>query len=328
MWPTRQTSSSGSADAEQINAELMVGLRRVGSFFVGGRRITVAGRASRSVQYSHNVVTQYDPNGSYHIEQAYVQYFLQERPRYRTPLLLVHGGGLTGAQWDDTPDGRPGWLWRFLEAGIDIYVLDNVERGRAGWCAIDGEWPDTPVMRSDEEAARFYRFSFPGHQFPIEAMDGLSAQSVPRWPSTYPLQVEAVVKAIERIGDVSVLGFSQGGGLAFHAADAHRTRVKACIGIEPHGVPSRFEPVIPRIPSLMVFGDFIEDDDYWRDMARRGRAALDEWSRAGGLAEFCNLPELGIRGNTHMMMMDRNSDEIASLLIRYLDRWHGQGAFR
>jgi len=305
----------------------MVALRRVGSFFVGGRRIAVTGKALRRVQYSHNVVTDYDPNGSYHIEQAYVQYFLPERPRYRTPLLLVHGGGLTGAQWEDTPDGRPGWLWRFLEAGIAVYVIDNVERGRAGWCAIDSEWPDAPVMRSDEEAARFYRFSFAGHQFPMEAMDGLSGQTVPRWPSTSKLQAGAVRKAIERIGDVIVLGFSQGGGLSFQAADTDRIRIKACIGIEPHGVPTQFQSGIPRIPALMVFGDFIEQDAYWRDMARRGRDALDAWSRAGGRAEVCNLPDLGIRGNTHMMMMDRNSDAIATLLVERLDQWRDERAF-
>ena len=77
----------------------------------------------------------------------------------------------------------------------------------------------------------------------------------------------------------------------------------------------------------MVFGDFIEQDAYWRDMARRGRDALDAWSRAGGRAEVCNLPELGIRGNTHMMMMDRNSDAIATLLVERLDQWRDERAF-
>ena len=305
----------------------MAALSRVGSFFVGGRRVTVTGRPRRRVQYSHNVATEYDPNGNYHIEQAYVQYFLPERPRFRTPLLLVHGGGLTGAQWEDTPDGRPGWLWRFIDAGVAVYVIDNVERGRAGWCALEGEWPDAPVMRSDEEAARFYRFAFPGHQFPMEAMDGLSGQTVPRWPSTSALQARAVVLAIERIGEAIVLGFSQGGGLAFQAAAAMRERVKACIGIEPHGVPTTFSPGIPGTPALMVFGDFIDEDAYWRDMSGRGRTALDEWTRSGGIAEICNLPDQGIAGNTHMMMMDRNSDEIAALLIRWLDRRHADGAF-
>ncbi len=208
----------------------MLVLERMGSFFVGGRRVRVSGKAKRKVSYSSNVVTEYDPNGTFLIEQAYVQYFLPRERRFRTSLLLVHGGGLTGAQWEDTPDGRPGWLARLLEAQIAVYVIDNVERGRAGWCAIEGEWQESPVVRSDEEAARFYRFAYPNNQFPLEHLDQLSAQTVPRWPSTYPLQIAALSAAIARIGPVILVGFSQGGGLSFIAADRDRDRVKASSG--------------------------------------------------------------------------------------------------
>ncbi len=159
-------------------------------------------------------------------------------------------------------------------------------------------------------------------------MDELSAQSVPRWPSTYPLQVNALASTIERIGDVILLGFSQGGGLSFHAANKHHDRVKACIGLEPHGVPMQFDPGLPGTPALVVLGDFIEQDAYWRDMASRGRASMDAWSRAGGRAEVCALPEIGLRGNTHMLMMDRNSDAVLSVLIQWLDRRRDDGAFR
>jgi hypothetical protein len=78
----------------------------------------------------------------------------------------------------------------------------------------------------------------------------------------------------------------------------------------------------------MVFGDFIDQDDYWRDMAARGRAALAAWSSAGGRAAMLNLPEHGIPGNTHMMMMDRNSDTVVSRLVEWLDEMHRDGAFR
>lgn len=303
----------------------MIELQRIGSFFVGGRRLLVTGRPSRVVSYSSAVTTDYDPNGHFLVEAAYVQYFLPARPRFATPLLLAHGGGLTGAQWEDTPDGRPGWLMRFLEAGVACYIIDNVERGRAGFCSIDGEWPDQPVIRSDEEAARFYRFGPPGHKFPLDAMDGLSAQTVPRWPSTAPLQEAALAAAIQRIGAVVVVGFSQGGGLAFRASDRHRERVRACIGLEPHGVPTDYAPGIPGTPALMVLGDFIEDDAYWRDMAARGRAGLAAWERAGGVAEVIDLPRHGIHGNTHMMMMDTNSDDVFRLLLEWLDRQHRDG---
>ena len=30
------------------------------------------------------------------------------------PIVLLHGGGMTGAMWEQTPDGRPGWMQHFL----------------------------------------------------------------------------------------------------------------------------------------------------------------------------------------------------------------------
>ena len=77
----------------------------------------------------------------------------------------------------------------------------------------------------------------------------------------------------------------------------------------------------------MVFGDFIDQDSYWRDMAQRGRDSLVAWEKAGGRAEVWDLPSLGIRGNTHMMMMDRNSDVIINKLIAWLDQHHEEGDF-
>jgi pimeloyl-ACP methyl ester carboxylesterase len=133
----------------------MIALRQMGSFFVGGRRVRVVDQPLRPIRYSATFAEDHDPNGSFLIEAAYVQFFLPDVRRFETPLLLVHGGGLTGAQWESTPDGRAGWLTRFLEAGVACYVIDNVERGRAGFCAIDGEWPDRPLRRSDEEAIKY-----------------------------------------------------------------------------------------------------------------------------------------------------------------------------
>jgi hypothetical protein len=51
----------------------------------------------------------------------------------RYPLLMWHGGGLSGVTWESKPDGAPGWQQYFLKAGHDVYVSDAVERGRASW---------------------------------------------------------------------------------------------------------------------------------------------------------------------------------------------------
>ena len=63
----------------------------------------------------------------------YVQYVKLAQPRGRVPLLLWHGGGLSGVTWETKPDGKPGWQQFFLNAGDDVYVSDAVERGRASW---------------------------------------------------------------------------------------------------------------------------------------------------------------------------------------------------
>lgn len=40
--------------------------------------------------------------------------------------------------------------------------------------------------------------------------------------------------------------------------------------------------------------------------------------KAGGTGDRILLPELGIHGNSHMLMMDRNSDQVADLIDRWL----------
>ena len=49
----------------------------------------------------------------------------------------------------------------------------------------------------------------------------------------------------------------------------------------------------------------------------RYRAAL---AAAGFTADVFDLPAMGIKGNTHMLMMDRNSDEIAGRINDWLTR--------
>ena len=123
-----------------------------GAYTVGGRMIDVAGRATREINFTPAASFIYDPNGTFAIEHLYVQYFVPASRNAHPPILLLHGGGLTGSTWETTPDGRPGWLHGLLRRGFEVHVVDNVERGRAGWCAIEGIWPDAPIQRSLQEA--------------------------------------------------------------------------------------------------------------------------------------------------------------------------------
>jgi multimeric flavodoxin WrbA len=39
---------------------------------------------------------------------------------------------------------------------------------------------------------------------------------------------------------------------------------------------------------------------------------------AGGSVEIVNLPDIGIKGNTHFMMMEKNNGEIADVIQKWL----------
>ena len=140
--------------------------------------------------------------------------------------------------------------------------------------------------------------------------------------------MDAVAHAIDRIGDCALLGFSQGGGIALRAADRRRTQVKACLSIELHGVPTTFADGLGSMPAAMVLGDFIEVDSFWRGLAAAGKAGLEAWSGAGGNAEIVRLPERSVTGNTHMMMMDTNSDEVFAVILQWLDGHLSEGNWR
>src|SRR5262245_51635923 len=92
-------------------AEDDIVLRGMGSFHVGGRVVELSGRPVRQiVRVPGGPLTKLDPNGAYQVEQMYVQYFLPKNRKGKLPLLMWHGGGLTGATYESTPDGREGWL--------------------------------------------------------------------------------------------------------------------------------------------------------------------------------------------------------------------------
>jgi hypothetical protein len=106
-------------------------LRQMGSFHVGGRLIEITGQPIREVVFTPGgVPARMDPNGKYQVEQMYVQYFLPQHRKGKMPLLLWHGGGLTGVTYETKPDGGEGWLNFFIRQGWDTYISDAVERGR------------------------------------------------------------------------------------------------------------------------------------------------------------------------------------------------------
>ena len=107
--------------------------------------------------------------------------------------------------------------------------------------------------------------------------------------------------------------------LAMSAAQAAPDRVKALIAIEPTGAPdpNRFDlPKLRATPHLFVWGDADQGAGRKASAVTRYRDGL---SAAGALAEELDLPKAAIKGNTRMPMTDRNSDEVAARIQRWLE---------
>ncbi|MDH2238587.1 alpha/beta fold hydrolase [Pigmentiphaga sp. GD03639] len=307
-------------------------LRAIESFHVGGEVRTLRGLPTEARRLAQGAEPRpVDPNGDHVVGQMYVQAYRLARPRHALPVLFWHGGGMTGVNWETTPDGRPGWLWRFLGAGYDVYVSDAVERGRASWARFPELYAGAPLFRTMDEAWDMFRMG-PAHgyrtdpaarlahaaqQFPVGAFDQFARQWVPRWAGHEAVTSAAYRALLDRVGPCIVVGHSQGGGFALLAAQERPESVRAVVALEPSGAPAAPPAAIP--PHLIVWGDHIGDHPVWR----RYRATVDAYAavlaRSGAAVESLDLPAEGVRGNSHFLMMDRNSGLIADRVLRWLD---------
>jgi hypothetical protein len=313
-------------------------LRDMGSFHVGGREVAISGMPVKEVVFSPGgVPAKVDPNGAYQVEQMYVQYFLPVRERGTVPLLLWHGGSLTGVSYETTPVGHPGWLNYFVKQGWATFNSDAVERGRAGWA----QYPDEPIFLT--KANPFERFRIgqgqgsynrdvalmkpmPGTQFPIEAYENFTRQLVPRWTSSDAPTIAAYTLLVDRICPCVIVFHSQAGQFAFKVAQARPDKVKALVAVEPTsgGDPAQ-AAALKGMPILAVFGDNIDRDARWPTIRANVVKFIEAAREAGGRVEIRDLPKAGIRGNSHMMMMDKNNLEVADVIQTWLEReglWH------
>jgi pimeloyl-ACP methyl ester carboxylesterase len=319
--------------------EAPISVREIGSFHLGGRMTTLAGLPRRErVSTASGPVHPVDPNGEIMVGQLYVQYVQLQEPRGAAPLLLWHGGGMTGVNWESTPDGRPGWQMAFLRAGLDVYVSDAVEWGRASWAPYPQVYTEAPYFRTAreawEETFRFgpagswhpdpaLRATHPGIRFPAAHMEAFMSQFVPRWGTNDMATQRAYDLLVARLDGAMILTHSQGGNFGLHAALAAPEQVRAVISLEPSGAPDPAVHEAARlrgVPHLFLWGDYLDQHPFWVNslpQVRRWHAAL---VKAGVDAEWVDLPARGIRGNSHALMADDNSDEIAGLVLDWMAR--------
>jgi pimeloyl-ACP methyl ester carboxylesterase len=309
-------------------------LRGMGSFHVGGRVAEIAGKPVKEIQrMPGGPMSKLDPNGQFMVEQMYVQYVLPKNRRGKYPLLMWHGGGLTGVTYESTPDGREGWLNLFVRKGWDTYVSDAVERGRSGFASPD-VWSGEPIFLNYQDPYERFRIGqgagswnadpgkrkpMPGTQFPLDAYDNYMKQSVPRWLSTDKAIVDAYLALVDRVCPCVLLTHSQGGSFGFLVAEQRPDKIKAIVAVESASA-GKIENAakLKDIPVMLMFGDYVAEHPRWAAYRKTDTEYGDAIKAAGGSVDLVNLPDIGIKGNSHMLMQDKNSDQIADVIQKWL----------
>ncbi|UWU75283.1 alpha/beta fold hydrolase [Bradyrhizobium huanghuaihaiense] len=267
----------------------------------------------------------------------------------RAPVVMVHGGGHTGTCYLATPDGRPGWAVRFAAAGRDVFVPDWPGHGRSPQPA------DFPRLGTADVATSLLALV---EQIGPAVLLVHSASGPMAWwmAERRPDLVRAVIgiapgppaNLLRDLPDdpVSILALRDdaSAGHPVYSDETMPVRLTAEFAAAywanaprfPQGAFENycrsFAPESARIlnerfniagrglrigdpkrlrstPIMIVTGD--------RD-PRHPREA--DAATAGYLgAEFVWLPDRGIEGNGHMMMIENNSDDLAAMILAWLD---------
>jgi pimeloyl-ACP methyl ester carboxylesterase len=282
--------------------------------------------------------------GEVTVNQMYVQYQIPGTGNSHVPVVMVHGCCLSSKTWETTPDGRMGWNEYFVRRGRAVYLADQSSRGRSGFDASTinavkaGSVPPSQLpnvlFASHQVAWTVFRFgpafgkAFPDGQFPVEAVDELYKQMIPDLNSTLPNPnptLKNMAALAVRLKGAVLIGHSESGFFPEQAALTDPSGIKGMISIEMPcpALTGAQIATLAKIPTLVMFGDHLADVQggpaNWNASYDGCQKFVQQVKEAGGDAEMMYLPKLGIKGNSHMLMQDRNNLDLADLLLNWID---------
>jgi hypothetical protein len=77
---------------------------------------------------------------------------------------------------------------------------------------------------------------------------------------------------------------------------------------------------LTKFPIQMVFGDYTDSRPIWAASVKMARTFCEIVNRHGGDCEVLLLPDVGLRGNTHIAFADLNNEAVAEELSKWLHR--------
>ncbi|KAF5348383.1 hypothetical protein D9758_010930 [Tetrapyrgos nigripes] len=201
--------------------------------------------------------------------QIYVEHLTPEKVIHAEPIVMIHGHGMTGSNFLNTPDGRLGWADYFLSEGFELFIIDQPARARSAWqINVDGVQSayDTFTVESRFTAPQRFNLwpkaslhtQWPGPGIAGDPIfDNFYASTVPSLDSDEESSLKmktAGSKLLDRIGrPVILLTHSQGGQYGWILADSRPALIRTVIAIEPIGPPF-INAVFPPLTPARSFG--------------------------------------------------------------------------
>ena len=283
------------------------------------------------------------------------------------PVVLVHGGGFQGTEWLDTPDGRPGWGQRLVEAGYAIVIVDRPGHGRSP-LHTDIIGPMGPPF-SYEGGQQIYcppdplgkHTQWPFAPDDAEAMDQFIAGYGPLpadLAASEDMDADRLARLLDRIGPATLLTHSASGPSGWLAADRRPGLVKAIVSVEPMGppfadipnigllqwgltaAPLTFDPprMSPeavrdadpdalRLPNLAGLPIAVVTSDT-STFAPASPPIVALLKAGGAAAALLHLPDHGVTGNGHGLIYEKNSDAALQPVLAWLERHAGAAALQ
>jgi hypothetical protein len=105
--------------------------------------------------------------------------------------------------------------------------------------------------------------------------------------------------------------------------------MRGLVLVEPGTCPGNYTDeqigTLAKLPILVLFGDYRDTPTgmpalpTWQARYEGCQSLLGRLRKAGGQAQMISPTEIGVRGNSHMMMQDKNHLQIADLILKWID---------
>jgi len=285
---------------------------------------------------------------SRHCDHGYADFSLPVGAR-KVPIVMWHSTSVK--TWTSDPPflgGHQNFQDIFLRRKWPVYIIDLPRQGRAnyGCFALDyvSNWPQVGRDQRTFAGAVAWRLGtwvppgpptfFNPSQFPDDPTGALLDQTLrarypdnEQLPDAFPLEADSVSKLLEQIG-ASILFTHSGSGYPGWLTAIKSPKVLSVVSFEPGylwpegEVPPGQTRVVPladflkltKIPIEIIIGD-----RYPAASLAIAKAFVDTVNKHGGNAKLIYLPDLGMFGNSHIMMMEKNNVQVADVVSQFLN---------